>query len=106
MKFSCEKCGTSIPPDDKLCDDCGNTCRSCRAQIPPDSSYCEDCLCPQCHTSKPPDDALCPECQEVEDEATADEDSPSRDYCTTMLYEEEAFQSLEGIFREVLRRPR
>jgi hypothetical protein len=90
MIVTCQKCGTSIPPDDVLCGDCGNTCLACRTPIRPGDSYCDECVCPQCHTSKSPDDRLCPDCQDIEDEATADEDSPSRDYCTTMLYEEEA----------------
>ena len=89
-EFTCQKCGTSIPPDDTLCDDCGNTCEVCRTPIPPGDSYCDGCLCPQCHASKPPDDKLCPDCQDIEDEHTADEDSPARDYCTVLSYEEDA----------------
>ena len=69
MIVTCQKCGTSIPPDDKLCEDCGNVCRSCHTPIPPGDNYCDGCLCPQCHIVKAPDDRLCPECQDIEDEA-------------------------------------
>jgi hypothetical protein len=69
MSGSCQKCGTSTSPDEVFCD---------------------DCICPKCQRSGRPMTPM-PRLSRYRGRVhTAVEDSPFRDYCTTMLYEEEA----------------
>ena len=53
--------------------DANNTCRMCGTSIPPDDVLFDDCRCVGCGASKPPDDALCDICQEIKDEALVEE---------------------------------